>query len=432
MPPARTASTRVALVVVTSIFFMWGLLTSLNDVLIPHLKAVFDLNYTRAMLVQFAFFGAYLLVSIPAGKVVDRVGYKQGIVIGLLVAGAGALLFLPAAASRSYEVFLGALFILASGIVLLQVSANPYVSLLGDPRHAASRLNLAQAFNSLGHAVSLPLGGMLILGGTVLGADAIAALAPADLAAYQLGQAKAVQIPYAGLALILLALAGGVWAFQLPALREATEAAARQKHRFADVLRHAHVRWGVLAIFLYVGAEVAIGSIMVNYLAQPSIGNMDAATAAERYVVLYPLGAMLGRFLGSALLRRVDVRLMLAAFAGMAALLLGVTMTTEGRVAMWSVIAIGLFNSILFPTIFTLAIERLGPLTEKASSLLVMAIFGGAVVPLLQGAAADRFGVQSSFTVPLLCYVYIAWYAWRGSRVTGTVSAPAPAQAVRA
>jgi MFS transporter, FHS family, L-fucose permease len=411
------AGTRLAFIAVTAIFFMWGLLTSLNDVLIPHLKAVFDLDYKRAMLVQFAFFGAYFVMSVPAGRIVDRVGYKLGIVLGLLVAGVGALGFLPAAQLQSYDLFLAALFVLASGIVLLQVSANPYVSLLGEPRYAASRLNLAQAFNSLGHALSLPIGGMLILGGVILGADAIAALSPADLAGYRATQARAVQVPYLGLALILMALAVVVFLLRLPALTEATEQADTRRHTFADVLRHRHLRLGVLAIFLYVGAEVAIGSILVNYIAHPDIGDMDPARAAKYFVVLYPLGAMLGRFVGSALLRTMDVRRMLALFAAVVVALLLTTMASRGALAMGSVIAIGLFNSIMFPTIFTLAIERLGPLTEKAASLLVMAIFGGAIVPWLQGAAADQFGVQLSFAVPLLCYVYIAWYGVRGSRL---------------
>lgn len=416
---------RVAFTVVTLIFFMWGFLTSLNDVLIPHLRALFDLNYTRTMLIQFCFFGAYFVMSVPAGRVVAKVGYKLGMVIGLLVAGGGALLFLPAAQVQSYNLFLGALFILASGITLLQVSANPYVSLLGAPRLAASRLNLAQALNSLGHTVAPWLGGLLILSTAVLGAEALAAMSADEQAAYRLVKAQAVQGPYLGLALTLFALALMVYLFRLPPLTEATEQADSQRHTFAEVLRHRHVRWGVLAIFLYVGAEVAIGSFLINYLSQPGIGGFDHASAA-RYVSIYWGAAMVGRFIGSALLTRADPRRMLAAYAAIAAGLLLTTMLGGGTVAVWSVVAVGLFNSIMFPTIFTLGIERLGPLTEKASSLLVMAIVGGAIIPLLQGMLADGFGarfgeqvgLQLAFGLPLLCYLYIVWYGLSGSRVT--------------
>lgn len=411
-----TVNTRVAFAAVTAIFFMWGFLTALNDVLIPHLKAVFELNWARTMLIQFTFFGAYFVMSVPAGWVVDKVGYKLGIVIGLVVAGCGALLFLPAAQIQWYYLFLGALFTLASGITLLQVSANPYVSLLGDPARAASRLNLAQALNSLGHTSAPWVGGMLILSTAVLGADQLAALSQQQQAAYQTAQAQSVQIPYLGLALTLFVLAAIVFALRLPALAEATERADTRRHTFAEVLSIPHVRWGVLAIFVYVGAEVAIGSFLINYIAQSDIGAMSEADASK-YVSLYWGGAMVGRFLGSALLLRVDARRLLALYAAIACLLLLTTIGSHGKLAMWSVIAIGLFNSIMFPTIFTLGIERLGPMTEKASSLLIMAIVGGAIVPLAQGMLADRVGVQTAFFLPMLCYVYIVWYGLRGSRL---------------
>lgn len=414
---ARTVDTRVAFAAVTAIFFMWGFLTALNDVLIPHLKAVFELNWARTMLIQFTFFGAYFVMSVPAGWVVDRVGYKLGIVIGLLVAGCGALLFLPAAQIQWYYLFLGALFTLASGITLLQVSANPYVSLLGDPARAASRLNLAQALNSLGHTSAPWIGGMLILSTAVLGADQLAALSQQKQAAYQVAQAQSVQIPYLGLALTLFVLAGIVFALRLPALAEATERADARRHTFSEVLRIPHVRWGVLAIFVYVGAEVAIGSFLINYIAQADIGAMSEANASK-YVSLYWGGAMVGRFLGSALLLRVDARRLLALYAAIACALLLTTIGSHGKLAMWSIIAIGLFNSIMFPTIFTLGIERLGPMTEKASSLLIMAIVGGAIVPLAQGVLADRIGVQTAFVLPMMCYAYIIWYGLRGSRLT--------------
>ncbi|WP_235499696.1 L-fucose:H+ symporter permease [Frateuria sp. Soil773] len=405
----------MALGVMTTIFFMWGFLTCLNDILIPHLKAVFELNYTRVMLVQFTFFGAYFLMSLPAGRVVARLGYKQSIVTGLVVAGLGAAGFWPAAQLRSYGVFLAALFVLATGITLLQVAANPYVALLGPERTSSSRLTLAQALNSLGTTLAPLFGGLLILSSTVLGSSQIAALSPPERLAYRVQEAQSVQGPYLGLAVALLVLALIVWLFRLPALTETTERADRERHTLADALRHRHVRFGVLAIFFYVGAEVSIGSFMVNYLSLPGIGGLSEAHAAH-YVAFYWGGAMVGRLVGSALLAWLDPRKLLALFAAVAAALVLTTMLSHGNVAMVSVIAIGLFNSIMFPTIFALGIERLGPLTGKASSLLIMAIVGGALVPLAQGFLADRIGVQHAFVLPLLCYGFIVFYGLNGSR----------------
>jgi MFS transporter, FHS family, L-fucose permease len=419
----RTASPRTALIVATTLFFMWGFITVLNDVLIPHLKSVFTLNYTQVMLVQFIFFGAYFVMSLPAGKVVAQVGYRGGIMIGLVVTGIGALLFIPAAQWVSYPVFLSAFFVLASGITLLQVAANPYVCLMGEPRLASSRLNLAQALNSLGTTIAPALGGALILSGAVLGATELAALAPADLLAYRSEQAALVTGPYIGLAATLFILALVVWLFRLPALTEATERADAQHHRFSDVLGFRHVRLGVVAIFLYVGAEVSIGSFLINYLSLPAIGNITEAQAA-RYVSLYWGGAMVGRFVGFVLLRTVDPRKLLGLFATAAVILVGATMLSEGRTALWTVVAIGLFNSIMFPNIFTLGIAKMGAMTDKASSLLIMAIVGGAIVPLLQGMLADRIGIQHAFVLPLVCYAFIIYYGFVGSRIEDESKVP--------
>jgi len=412
----RVAGNRTALTVVTTIFFMWGFITALNDVLIPHLKSVFTLNYTEVMLVQFTFFGAYFLMSLPSGKVVSRLGYRLSIVAGLVVTGIGALLFLPASMAQSYPLFLLAFFVLASGITLLQVAANPYVSLLGPARLASSRLNLAQALNSLGTTIAPKLGGLLILSVAVLGSAELAKLPAAQQAAYKLQQAHLVQGPYLAIALVLFALALIVWLFHLPAIEGADQHADDSQHTFFDALAHARVWFGMLAIFVYVGAEVSIGSFMINYISLPGIGDMPEARAAG-FVSLYWGGAMIGRFAGSALLTRIDARKLLCVFAIIAGLLVLTTMLTHGHVAMWSVIAIGLFNSIMFPNIFTLGIEKFGPLAGKVSSLLVMAIVGGAVIPLAQGALADRIGVHHAFVLPLLCYAYIVFYSVRGSRV---------------
>ena len=414
-PSGRVTGTRTALTVMTTIFFMWGFITALNDVLIPHLKSVFTLNYTEVMLVQFTFFGAYFIMSLPSGKVLAHWGYRASIIIGLIVTGIGALLFLPAAQAPSYPLFLFAFFVLASGITLLQVAANPYVSLLGAARYASARLNLAQALNSLGTTIAPKLGGFLILSAAVLGAAELAKLSPAAQAAYKAQQAHVVQGPYIGIAIVLFVLAIVVWLCRLPQL-ENTAAADDSQHRFADALKLRRVWLGMLAIFVYVGAEVSIGSFMVNYLSLPDIGNMSEA-AATGYVSLYWGGAMVGRFIGSALLTRIDTRKLLAFNAAVAALLVLTTMLTFGHVALWSVVAIGLFNSIMFPNIFTLGIEKFGPLIGKVSSLLVMAIVGGAIIPLAQGALADHVGVHHAYVLPLVCYVYIIYYGLKGSRV---------------
>lgn len=406
---------RLAFGVVTAVFFMWGFITVLNDVLVPHLKSVFDMDYTRIMLIQFCFFGAYFLASLPSGKVVSAFGCKNSIILGLCVAGAGALLFYPAAAARSYGLFLGALFVLASGITLLQVAANPYVSMLGDPHGASSRLNLSQAFNSLGTTLAPKFGGLLILSGAVLAPEALAKLDAPQRLAYRLQQAEAVQLPYVGIAVTLFALAFVVYLFHLPPISD-IEAPDGSTHPYREALRHRHLLYGLAAIFLYVGAEVSIGSFLINYISLPDIGAMPQARAAG-FVSLYWGGAMLGRFVGSGLLTRIDPRRLLAVFAAAAALLVFTTMLTHGMLAVWSVVAIGLFNSIMFPNIFTLGIEKLGPLTGRASSLLVMAIVGGAVIPVAQGRLADSFGVHHAFVLPLLCYLFIVFYALRASRV---------------
>ncbi len=419
---APPVNNRVALAVATTIFFMWGFLTCLNDILIPHLKSVFELNYARAMLVQFTFFGAYFLMSLPAGRLVAHLGYKKGIVAGLLIAAVGALGFWPAAEMREYSAFLGALFVLATGITVLQVAANPYVALLGPVQTSSSRLTLAQALNSLGTAIAPIFGGLLILGNTVKSADELAALPLVEQAAYRATEAQSVQGPYLGLAVALAALALFVYLFRLPTLSENTESSDGGHHyTYAAALRHRHLLFAVLGIFFYVGAEVSIGSFLVNYLSMPEIGGFSEQQATH-YVSAYWTMAMIGRFAGSALLARFSPRHLLALFAGINVLLLATTMATAGQMALYSVVAIGLFNSIMFPTIFALGIERLGPLTNKASSLLIMAIVGGALVPYLQGVLADHIGLQPSFILPLLCYGYVIFFGLRGARLPASAA----------
>jgi len=409
------ASTRTALIVINAVFLMWGLMTVLNDVLIPHLKGLFTLNYFEVMLVQFTFFGAYFIMSVPCSALLSRIGYRATIITGLLVTAVGAVLFLPAASASSYALFLFAFFIMASGITALQVAANPYVSLLGEPRLASSRLNLAQMFNSVGTVLGPYIIGPLILSGATLGAVELASLPPAQQLAYRASQAQLVQGPYLVLTIVLVLLALAIWLFRLPPLAARDESSASE-HRFIDALRHPRVALGVVAIFVYVGAEVSIGSFLINFIARPEIGNISEAAAAH-YVALYWGGAVVGRAVGWLLMKVLDPRTLLGVFALVAGLLVMGTMAAHGNVAVWTVVSIGLFNSIMFPTIFTLGIDNMGPLTGRASGLMIMGIVGGALLPIAQGALADQIGIQHAFVVPLLCYVYILYYGFKGSRL---------------
>lgn len=394
---AEALNTKFAFAAMTTLFFIWGFITALNDILIPHLKAAFDLNYTEAMLVQFCFFGAYFIISPFAGKLIEKVGYQRGIIIGLLTIAAGCLLFYPAAEVEIYAIFLLGLFILASGVTILQVSANPYVAILGSESTAASRLNLAQAINSLGHTLGPAFGAALIFGST---ATVIAA--------------TAVQLPYLILASVMIITAIVFSRIKLPVIKE-VESIDTTESSSDSVFKHPPLLFGTLAIFLYVGAEVSIGSFLVNFFAESHIGGLSEHEASKM-VSYYWGAAMVGRFIGAALMRVIKPTYLLAINAIMVIVLITLTINTNGQVAMWAVISVGLFNSIMFPTIFTLAIKGLGPLTGRGSGLLCQAIVGGAIIPMLQGIAADTTSVQMSFIVPAFAYVYIAWYALKGSK----------------
>jgi len=411
--PSDGQTYRAALSMVTILFFFWGFVTVLNDILVPHLKAIFELNYTKVMLVQFAFFSAYFIFSIPAAKVIDTIGYKRTMVAGLLTMGVGAFLFLPAASAPSFPLFLGALMVLAAGITALQVAANAYVAVLGPAETASSRLNLAQAFNSLGTTIGPYVGGLFILGTTAVSAESIKHMSADALQAYRIHEASSVKLPYTviGLALILFAVLIGM--FTLPPMPEAERHG--QQGSTASIWKYTHLVLGMVGIFVYVGAEVSIGSFLINYLSQPEIGNFSELVAAK-YVTYYWGGAMVGRFVGSAILQKVKTGTLLGIFALAAATLVCTTMLTSGGIAVWSVILVGFFNSIMFPSIFTLGIAKLGPLTGDGSGLLIMAIVGGAILPVVQGAIADKIGVHHAFLLPVLCYVYICYYAFRGSR----------------
>jgi MFS transporter, FHS family, L-fucose permease len=404
-----------ALAVISSVFFMWGFVTVLNDILVPHLKAIFELNYTQTMLIQFTFFLAYFLISMPAARIIARIGYHRTIVLGLAVMGCGALMFVPAASIPSYGVFLTGLFVLASGMTLLQVSANPYVAVLGPPERASVRLNLAQALNSLGTTIGPWLGGLFILSATVRTAEQLRALTPAEFQAHQLLEASSVKLPYVGIALFLFVLAFAIAKFKLPTLSAIEDPEHHAKVEGDSVWHYRHLIFGTIGIFVYVGAEVAIGSFLVNYFMQPNIGGLTAPEAAK-YVSFYWGGAMVGRFAGTVVLRKIPTGPAVG-IAGIASgLLVTTSILTSGSIAMWSLILVGLFNSIMFPSIFTLGIAGLGRLTGKASGILIAAIVGGAIIPIIEGALADRIGLQLAFTLPAVCYIYIVFYGFIGSR----------------
>jgi len=431
-----------ALVLLTSLFFMWGFITCLNDILIPHLKGLFDLNYTKTMLIQFTFFGAYALMSIPAGWIVGKIGYKKGIVLGLSVTGVGALMFYPASMMISYGVFLTGFFILATGITILQVAANPFVAILGAPETASGRLNMTQAFNSLGTTIAPIFGGLLILSNHTVAAE----------------KAATVQIPYIGIAIALFLIAV-VFAFaKLPNIK-----AESQQKAAGSAWKYPHLVLGAIAIFLYVGGEVSIGSFLISFFKEHDIAGL-VETEGAKYVAMYWGGAMIGRFFGAisltgikkqntrfilyavtmvfafflawyltkettlAALFLIFVIINLAGFllgknkpgrtlsimAGIVVVLVTITVISSGKFAMWPIIAVGLFNSIMFPTIFTLAIDGLGKNTSQGSGILCMAIVGGALIPLLMGVMADNFGIHHSFLITLVCYLYILFYGIRG------------------
>jgi FHS family L-fucose permease-like MFS transporter len=476
-----------ALATVTTLFFMWGFLTCLNDILIPHFKGMFGLNYRQGMMIQGFFFGAYAVFSIPSARLIDWIGYQRAMVAGLLTMGLGALLFLPAASVPSYGLFLVAVTVLATGITCLQVAANPYVTVLGKPETASSRLNLTQAFNSLGTFLAPFFGAVLILSATPKAADEVRALAPDALHAYQLQEAATVKSPYLGLGIALVVLAIAIGLFKLPKIEHAQR---RVGEKVSDsIWKHPNLIFGAIAIFVYVGGEVSIGSFLVNYFHEPYIGGLAEKLGAS-FVAFYWGGAMLGRFVGSSFLggtkakymwmasalavalillsypiggyipdgyvpgvpnllflawlvfagrplfavvavaaatiaivamlkggqAKAPTGLLLAVCAVAASALVAISMVSTGHVAMWSIILVGFFNSIMFPSIFTLGVAELGPLTGDGSGIMIMAIVGGAIIPVAQGAIADRIGIHHAFFLPVLCYLYILFYALSGSK----------------
>src|SRR5579864_8455972 len=412
---APPGSYGAALSIVTTLFFMWGGLTALNDVLIPHFQHVFNLKLAVSMLVQTAFFSAYFVFSIPGAKVIDWLGYKKAMVLGLLTMGVGAFLFVPAAKVPSFGLFLTALIVLAAGITVLQVAANPYVTVLGKPETASSRLNLTQAFNSLGTVVAPWVGAHLILTGVMANQSAVQ-------------QAASVIKPYVGLGIALVVLALLIGIAKLPEIQAAEHHIGEKVND--SVWKHPNLIFGAIAIFVYVGAEVAIGSSIANYLALDNIGHFisqaaapsasaryqQALVIAAKYISLYWLGAMVGRFIGSAILQKMKTGTLLAFCAVMATALVTLSVLSNGHVAMWAILLVGFFNSIMFPSIFTLGVAELGPLTGDGSGIMIMAIVGGAILPVAQGWIADHIGIHHAFFLPVICYLYILFFALSGSK----------------
>ena len=390
---------KTALIALMVLFFMMGFITCLNDILVPYLKKVFTLSYTQAALIQFCFFGAYGVMSIPSSKIVQNFGYKRGMVIGFIGAALGCLLFLPAVSMQSYPVFLGALFILASGIVLLQVAANPYVSILGSPETASARLTLNQALNSVGTTIAPVFGAYFIL------------------SSLEQEGSQGVKMPYIGIALTLIIIAFVISRLNLPGIKagDTDREGAAHESEHSSAWSYKHLVFGAIGIFCYVGAEVAIGSYLINYFGMPGVAGLAAADAAH-YVAFYWGGAMVGRFIGAYLMQKINPAKLLTFNASASIVLLLISIFSSGHLAMYSIILCGLCNSIMFPTIFTLSVKGLGKHTDQGSGILSTAIVGGAVIPLIQGALADvpSITLRLAFLVPALCYCYIVWFGMRG------------------
>ena len=430
---------RGAFITVTSLFFMWGFITVLVDALIPRLKDVFELTYLQAGLVQFAWFTAYGIISIPGGRLIKRLGYKNGILIGLSLAAIGCLIFYPAASTRLFALFLLALFVVASGITILQVAANPYISVLGPEEGASSRLNLAQAFNSLGTTIAPIISATYLLSDTVKSGAEQAAMAPDTLEAYRSAEAGAVQVPFVLLALAFLLLAGIIWRIALPRILEGQSSSERS---LSDVFSNGRLRAGALGIFVYVGAEVALGSYMVNYglnlnvhelmqsspllermaglaaaIKGQSVVDMDPKGKLGVLLTFYWGGAMVGRFIGAALMQKIRPGRMLGLFATLAVTMVISSAGSTGLAALLLLLGVGLCNSIMFPTFFTLGIEQLGDAKPQGSGILCTAIVGGAVIPPAFGALVDASGFGLALLLPAVCYAYIAGFGFRSGRM---------------
>lgn len=426
-----------AFILLTSLFFTWGFITVLVDSLIPRIKDLFTLNYFQAGLVQFAFFMAFFILSIPSGWLLTKVGYKKGIIIGLVTMSIGCFLFYPAADFRQFWIFLIAYFVLAGGITILQVAANPYVTVLGDQKSASSRLNLAQGFNSLGTAIAPIIGANFLLSDRIMTTEEIAALSPEEQSNYLIQEASAVQTPFIVLASIIFLVAIIFLIIRLPQIMKAADNSG-----YLRALKNPTLVLGAIGILVYVGAEVAIGSYLVNYflsmqldqtiantpwmkniaqnLLSTEFEDLDKKAIVGAFVTFYWTGAMIGRFIGAYLTKIFKPSLVLATFAALALSMLLISMSTTGLFAMWSILAVGLFNSIMFPTIFSLAIRDSEGLKPQASGILCTMIVGGAIIPPLYGYCTDAFGFKLAFILILACYAYILFFGYKTSKLNTT------------
>ena len=430
MSTSTKKSYKSAFIFLTSLFFLWGFITVLVDSLIPRLKDVFEMSYAKTVLVQFAFFVAFFVFSLPAGYLLSKIGYKKGIVLGLLTMAAGCLLFYPAAEYRLFSVFLIGYFTLAGGITILQVAANPFVALLGSEEGASSRLNLSQAFNSLGTTIAPVVGALFLLSDSVKSSDEIAVLTETQKSDYYMAEAATVQTPFLLIAAFIILLAVVFLFTKLPKLIEESP-----KGGYFKLLKNKMMLLGALGIFVYVGAEVAVGSFLVNYFSDMglasvvaesetmmNIANTIASTFNKTFtdsdpksllgifVIFYWGGAMIGRFVGAYLTKIMPAGKVLSIFALLAITMILISINTTGLLSMWSILAVGLFNSIMFPTIFTLSLEGLGDLKAQASGLLCMAIVGGAIIPFFFGSLIDSVGFKMAFILTIACYAYILFY----------------------
>jgi FHS family L-fucose permease-like MFS transporter len=403
----------VPFALVTSLFFLWAIGVNLNDILIPHLKKAFSLTDFQSSLIQSAFFGGYFLAALPAGWLMQRIGYKRGILTGLMICATGAFLFIPAASIRTYGFFLFALFVMACGQSFLEVAANPYVTRLGPSESSERRLNFAQSFNSVGAVVTPLLGAAFILSGIEHTPSELAAMSPAQLLAYRASEANMVKLPYLAITGIFVCVAVLIYFSHLPEIRESREAESSSV-RLSGVWAHAHLVRGVVAQFFYVGAQVGVASFIIRFAEHEIPGTHEKVAA--HYLQLHMLGFMLGRFAGSAVMKKIPAANLLSLFASGSLLCLAFVSLASGQIPVWAVVLVGFFHSIMFPTIFALSLRDLGSYTKLGSSLLVMSIIGGAAIPAVMGRISDAYNIQRAFLVPLLCHIYILYFAVRGHR----------------
>jgi MFS transporter, FHS family, L-fucose permease len=404
----------VPLIMVTSLFFLWAFGVNLNDILIPHLKKAFGLSDFRSSLIQTAFFGGYFLAALPAGWLMEKIGYKRGILVGLIICATGAFLFIPAASVLAYGFFLFALFVMACGQGVLEVAANPYVTVLGPPESSERRLNLAQSFNSVGAVVTPIVGAAFILSGIEHSRPELQSMSRSALQAYRAAEASTVKMPYLVITGLFLAVAVLIYFSDLPEIREEDGEAEPETLRegIRGLWPHKHLVKGVIAQFFYVGAQVGVASFVIRF-AQYTLPGTPEKMAAN-YLKLHLLGFMIGRFAGSAIMKHVAAPRLLSWFGFAAITCLAIVLLVSGAVPIWALVLLGFFHSIFFPTIFALSVKHLGPYTKLGSSFLVMSIIGGAVFPAIMGYISDFSSIRAAFVVPLICHCYVLYFSLRG------------------